>query len=123
MPGLRVLALAGFVAIFPSWCLAETKLLMAEEPGCYWCARWNKEIAHIYPKTAEGRAAPLERFDFRSETPPAELTGKVRFTPTFILVEDGREVARMEGYPGHDFFWGLLSRMLHDAGISLDETG
>lgn len=37
---------------------------------------------------------------------------KVVFTPTFILVEDGNERARLEGYPGEDFFWPLLSRLL-----------
>ena len=43
----------------PMASLAETYLLMAEEQGCYWCARWDDEIAHIYPKTDEGKTAPL----------------------------------------------------------------
>ena len=34
-----------------------------------WCARWNEEIAHIYPKTKEGQAAPLRRYDVHGETP------------------------------------------------------
>jgi thioredoxin-related protein len=123
MPGFRVFALATALAIAPQWSAAETKLLMAEEQGCYWCAKWNEEIAHIYPKTAEGRAAPLERYDLHAETPQADLKQKVRFTPTFILVDDGREVGRLEGYPGQDFFWGLLNQILQDAGIRLDETG
>jgi hypothetical protein len=38
----------------------------------------------------------------------------VVFTPTFVLVEDGQELARIEGYPGEDFFWGLLARMLEE---------
>jgi hypothetical protein len=39
-----------------------------------------------------------------------------RFTPTFVLVADGREVGRITGYPGEDFFWGLLQRLIeaHD---------
>ncbi len=45
---------------------------------------------------------------------PADLTfaRKVVYTPTFILIENGTEVARIEGYPGEDFFWGLLGMML-----------
>jgi hypothetical protein len=31
-----------------------------------------------------------------------------------VLVKDGVEVARLEGYPGEDFFWGLLGRMLSE---------
>lgn len=102
---------------------AETYLLMAEEHGCAWCARWNEEISHIYPKTAEGRTAPLVRYDLHGETPDVEFVRRVHFTPTFILVEDGREVGRIEGYPGEDFFWGLLGMMFEQARIPLDQTG
>lgn len=103
---------------------AETFLFMAEESGCFWCARWNAEIAHIYPNTAEGRAAPLRRFDLHGEPPEGvAFDGRVRFSPTFILVYDGREVGRIEGYPGEDFFWGLLQQMLLDSQISMEKTG
>lgn len=107
----------------PLTAAAETYLLMAEEKGCFWCARWNEEIAHIYPKTTEGRTAPLRRYDLHADTPEVELTGKVRFTPTFLLIEDGIEVGRIEGYPGEDFFWGLLTMMFEKANISLEQTG
>jgi len=84
---------------------AEMSLWMAEEHGCMWCERWNTEISHIYPKTEEGQAAPLNRFDVH-DTPPAEITflRRVHFTPTFVLVHNGIEVGRIEGYPGEDFF-------------------
>ncbi|WP_050927664.1 hypothetical protein [Aestuariivita boseongensis] len=100
---------------------ADTYLLMAEEPGCYWCAKWNSEISHIYAKTDEGRAAPLKRYDLRVDTPDVDFTSKVRFTPTFILVQNGAEVGRIEGYPGEEFFWGLLKMMLDDASIVAPE--
>ena len=32
-----------------------------------------------------------------------------RFTPVFVLVEEGREIGRIRGYPGDTFFWGLLA--------------
>lgn len=120
-PGAVVLTLALAVA---SLARADPVLLMAEEPGCVWCARWNAEIAEIYPKTAEGRAAPLQRFDIR-EGPPAgvSLDRDVHFTPTFILVRDGREAGRIEGYPGEEFFWGLLGQLLDRARIDLDRSG
>lgn len=110
---------AGFLPVVAA---ADPFLLMAEEDGCYWCARWHEEIAHIYPKTAEGRAAPLQRYNLHSETPDVVFTKKVHFTPTFILVDDGQELGRIEGYPGEDFFWGLLSMLLKDANIPLDEA-
>jgi hypothetical protein len=45
------LALSLALALLALPTLAETRLIMAEEEGCVWCARWNEEIAPIYPKT------------------------------------------------------------------------
>ncbi len=89
------------------------QLVMLEQAGCIWCQRWNKEIAPAYPNTLEGKRAPLRRVDIDLEW-PADLAGikSERFTPTFILVEGGIEIARMRGYPGDDFFWFLLDEML-----------
>ncbi|MGJ8622136.1 MAG: hypothetical protein ACSHW1_05110 [Yoonia sp.] len=97
---------------------AETTLVMAEEPGCIWCARWNAEIAPIYPKTPEGQAAPLRRVNI-SEPIPEDIAfaRRVNFTPTFVLLVDGVERSRIEGYPAGDFFWGLLGQMLEKEGI------
>jgi cytochrome c551/c552 len=97
---------------------AEARLVMAEAEGCIWCEKWNAQIGPIYPKTAEGQVAPLMMINARAEMPEG-LTPKrpIVYTPTFILTVDGQEVERIEGYPGEDFFWGLLGMMLDQAGI------
>lgn len=89
------------------------ELIMLERPGCAWCARWNREIAPVYPRTAEGRRAPLRRVDV-TQPWPDDLGGidSDYYTPTFIVVENGVEVARLRGYPGDNFFWPLLGEML-----------
>ena len=119
----RLAVLFCFVAtLLPLPAAADTYLLMAEEKGCMWCERWNNEIAHIYPKTAEGKAAPLARYDLHNESPDVRFERRVHFTPTFILIRDGAEVGRIEGYPGEDFFWGLLGMMLERAEIPVEDT-
>lgn len=118
---LKIVILA-LALLAPAPALAERFLYMAEEDGCFWCAKWNTEIAHIYPKTIEGRTAPLKRFDVHDTPPDVTFAKRVHFTPTFILVEDGQEKARLEGYPGEDFFWGLLTMMFAQAGIDLEEA-
>ena len=117
----RILGIA-LLALLPLQAQADPVLFMAEEDGCFWCAKWDEEIAHIYPLTDEGRTAPLQRYDLHSETPEVEFARRVHFTPTFILVEDGVEVGRIEGYPGEDFFWGLLTMMFQNAGIPVDKA-
>jgi len=89
------------------------ELLMFEERGCPWCARWHAEIGPAYPNTDEGRRAPLRRLDIHAPRPEGIALGPpLRLTPTFVLVERGREVGRITGYPGQDFFWGLLGELL-----------
>ena len=35
-----------------------------------------------------------------------------RFTPVFVLIENGAEFGRIRGYPGETFFWGLLASLI-----------
>lgn len=102
---------------FASAALAETELLMVEQPGCIYCARWDAEVGPEYPITEEGRAAPLRKVDLRAPLPDGvRLNSPPVFTPTFILLVDGVEQGRIEGYPGEDFFWPLLNGLLREAG-------
>jgi len=91
------------------------QLVMVEQDGCIYCARWNKEISDIYPKTPEGKFAPLRRMDLRAE-PPKDITfkGPLAITPTFVLVENGVEQARIEGYGGDEMFWAMLTVTLQN---------
>lgn len=101
------------IFLAPGQFAAAAQLVMFEQAGCEWCEVWNEQVSEIYPKTSEGQRAPLRRVDLHAER-PADLRDikAVRFTPTFVLVEDGREVGRIQGYPGEDFFWGLLSELI-----------
>ncbi|WP_233270452.1 thioredoxin domain-containing protein [Chachezhania sediminis] len=106
--------------VVPAFAPAQAaELVMVETQGCSWCARWTEEIGPIFPKTEESRRAPLRRVDIAS-LPGGDiaLTRRVVYTPTFLLVEDGRELGRIEGYPGEDFFWGFLDRLLDDHDIA-----
>ncbi|SEA71749.1 hypothetical protein [Rubrimonas cliftonensis] len=95
----------------------KLRLLMVEQPGCEWCAAWDAAVGPAYPLTEEGRAAPLERVDILAVRGLAlDLDRPARYTPTFILLRGDAELGRIEGYPGEDFFWGLLGRMLEEAG-------
>ena len=96
--------------------MAELQLLMFEQPGCIYCARWNEEVGPEYSLTDEGKAAPLLRLQLRDPMPEGlTIIRQPVFTPTFVLVKDGVETGRLEGYPGEDFFWPLLDEMLKAA--------
>ncbi len=89
------------------------ELVMFEQAGCEWCEAFDRDIAPIYGKTDEGRRAPLRRVDITRKL-PADLAfiDVERLTPLFVLVDRGREIGRIRGYPGEDHFWGLLGALI-----------
>jgi len=89
------------------------ELLMLEQAGCAWCRKWEAEIGPVYDKTEQARVAPIRKVDINAPWPDdlADIR-KERFTPTFVLIDGGIEVARMRGYTGDEFFWFLLDEML-----------
>lgn len=100
-------------ALAASPAAADLRLHMFEQPGCIWCEAWDREVGPIYPRTEEGRAAPLARHPLHGPLPEGlRLARPAGFTPTFVLAEDGTEVGRIEGYPGESFFWALLGGLI-----------
>ncbi|MFT6302712.1 MAG: thioredoxin-related protein [Granulosicoccus sp.] len=106
-------SILALIFLFGATAAQSAELLMVEEPGCVYCARFNREIGPAYPKTEEGKLAPLRRLQI-ADPWPEELEGvrKASVTPTFILVDNGMEIDRLVGYPGDEHFWFLLSQML-----------
>lgn len=94
------------------------ELIMFESETCTWCQKWIEEIGPIYPKTSEGKCAPLRTVDL-GDSRDGGLTeiGPVVFTPTFVVAENGQEIGRLVGYAGEDFFWYLLSEQLDKAQV------
>lgn len=111
------LTLAFTIFGLPLW---AASLVMVEQAGCHWCEKWNAEIAHIYPKTQEGKRAPLRHVDLRDLPDNIVFSSRPVFTPTFVLVQDGQELGRIEGYAGDEFFWFLLGRLLDEHSIDTD---
>lgn len=100
---------------------AQLELLMFEQPGCIYCAQWNEDVGPEYPLTEEGLAAPLRRLQLHDPLPEGvTLSSLPIFTPTFVLVLDGVETGRIEGYPGEDFFWPLLADLIAKSGVAKD---
>ena len=104
--------------ILTAWLLAgsanaDTRLLMVESEYCHICKQWHREVGDAYPITDVGLVAPLLRHDIYDDLPlSVVLNSPAVYTPTFILLDDGHEVSRIEGYPGEHFFWGLVEMML-----------
>ena len=99
---------------FLSGNLMAAELIMVEQQGCYYCLEWKDQLGHIYPKTPEGKFAPLKTIDITEVDKIKGLQSDVIFTPTFVLMENDKELGRLEGYSSEDFFWELLEVILKE---------
>ncbi|MEL7173113.1 MAG: thioredoxin family protein [Pseudomonadota bacterium] len=117
---LAILAISALVV--PAAAAAgEYRLLMLDQEACEWCEQWEEDIGGAYHLTPEGKIAPLTRASIHEPLPDGiALDRRAGFTPTFVLLEKGAEVGRLEGYAGADFFYPMLGRLLRDAGAPVE---
>ncbi|MDS9467152.1 SoxS protein [Paracoccus sp. MBLB3053] len=94
----------------------QLRLLMVRRKGCTYCAQWDREIAPIYADHPEGRLAPLIMVDVDGPYPDGLALARMPWlTPGFILLRDGQEIGRYEGYPGADRFFPMLRGLINEA--------
>jgi len=107
---LKRIVLAVALAVFGTVAAARAdQLVMFQQDGCPYCAAWDQNVGRIYAKTDEAKVLPLRRVDIGAPRPrDLRAIRGVVFTPTFVVMHCGREVARITGYISDDQFWGLL---------------
>jgi hypothetical protein len=108
---LCVLA-APCVMMFLACAADAAELVMYRRDGCPWCAKWDREVGPIYPKTEFSSRAPLRMINLDHDQDLPISYGPILYTPTFVLVAGSREIGRIEGYPGDEFFWVRLASLL-----------
>lgn len=125
----RLLSLVCLSVALALSCLAAitsargAELIMFEQAGCPYCEAFDREIAPIYPRTPIGRLAPLRRVDIYRPVPNDLTFLRVeRVTPVFVLIDRGREIGRIRGYPGEANFWGLIEDLLREIVPPADTT-
>ena len=99
----------GAVMVWPSAADAA-ELFMFRRDGCSWCAKWDREIGPIYPKTEFNSRAPLRHVNLDRDPDPPIVHAPIRYTPTFVLVEDGKEVGPDRRLSGRRFFLGAAGK-------------
>lgn len=100
------------VSLLGSAAVQAAELVMFEQAGCIYCQRWDRDVGALYGRTDEAKALPLRRVDIQNQkTSGVALASPVRYTPTFVVVDNGREIGRITGYSNDDAFWGQLDAL------------
>lgn len=116
---MKRLAAALLIAfgLMPTGAALAAELVYVEHDGCYYCYRFNHQMAQAYAASATGKKVPLRPVELLSRW-PEDLKGIDRppYTPVFILVEKGRELGRFNGYSNPAQFNRDLRKLLEKQG-------
>lgn len=114
MQRFTVLILTFFVSAFVAVQAAQAaELVYFNSTACSVCEQWDEEVGVLYHKTDEAQRLPLRPQDIHDDK-PADLAfvKGVAFTPTFVMIEDGKEVGRIVGYISDYFFWQQVAGLI-----------
>lgn len=105
-----MLRLAGVLAFLcalaqPIAARADMRLYVYEIEGCEACAQFHAEALQDYWASQASRSLPLTIVDLNAlGTARQPLRSPIRTVPTFVVMRDGIEMARLTGYPGKAAF-------------------
>ncbi|MFC3166846.1 SoxS protein [Paracoccus fontiphilus] len=112
----RLLAALALVLTALPLAAEPLRLLMVEKKDCIYCAAWDRAIGPGYAASDAGQAAPLTRVDIHGPYPDGLALARRPFvTPTFILLDGGFEVGRLEGHMTAAQFYPALNALLDQA--------
>jgi len=99
---------------FPVYAL---ELLMAHNPGCGICQKFIKEVAVDYNDSEIAKKLPLviisvyDQPEWFKEAYAENRIKPIRGTPTFIVWNGRKELARVVGYYDKDRFYSRLTEL------------
>ena len=89
---------------------ADSRLIMVTSDYCPSCQAWELDVGKVYDKSPYATTLPLTRVEIGSKMPGgATLQKPVVGTPTFLIIHNGQEIDRQNGYIGAEMFWWWLS--------------
>jgi len=85
-----------------------TELVMFDSKSCHVCKQFHREAAPQYNASKGARIFPLRMIDIDDGKVDIILERPVTMTPTFVFVHEGREIARIVGFPGTKYFYQMV---------------
>ena len=100
---------------------SAAELFMIHNPFCPYCQAFMNDVAPEYNETKHGLPLIIidVTIDKNAEWLEREIRAgniyNVRGTPTFIIYDDGKEIGRVEGYGGKEWFYEKLDEAVKES--------
>lgn len=108
---ISTISLIMIISIFQA---QAAELLMFEHKGCIACKRFKAEVLQDYINSELGKKLPIRSIvqGSKDALKGLKLSGSpFYYSPTFVIVQDGKEIARIRGYLGKDRFWQVINNV------------
>lgn len=90
------------------------ELLMFEHVGCVVCKKFKAEMLPKYLNSKYAKEMPIRSIVAGDDAAYAGIELKsypFYYSPTFVLVEDNKELVRIRGFAGEDLFWQQIANI------------
>ena len=106
------------------------ELIMFSMASCAYCQKFLKEVAPTYAEQEFAKLLPLRIISMDRKTAPkwfdkaynARKIDGIAGTPTFVVFDDGEEVARLIGYLGKKNFYDDMTKFVESNRVQLERT-
>lgn len=99
---------------------ANLQLVVMEAPGCIYCSLFRRDVLPSYQASQRAKDIPVRFVDVNDiATAKLDLDASVDIVPTFVLVQNNKEVGRIPGYVGPETFFhsiNFLMTKVHSSG-------
>ena len=93
---------------------SSAELLVFETKQCLYCFIFRRDVVPDYMQSMRAKTVPMRFIDIHeTDVNRLRLSRPLTMLPTVVLMKNGREVDRINGYMGPEPFFHMVSRMLH----------
>jgi thioredoxin-related protein len=90
-----------------------TEIVVFERVGCTYCQIFRRDILPQYNSSPTAANAPIRFVDIdQVDLNALPLQSRLTVLPTAVLMHNGRELERIEGYTGPEIFFQIINRLL-----------
>ncbi len=92
---------------------SRLQLVVMEAPGCIYCGLFRRDVLPSYQASARAKDVPVRFLDINDlEKANLELDSSVQIVPTFVLIQNNKEVGRIPGYVGPETFFHSINYLM-----------
>ncbi len=95
---------------------SNLELIVMEAPGCTYCELFRRDVLPSYQASERAKDMPIRFLDINDAIPEAlGLDSDIDIVPTFVVIKNHKEVGRIPGYMGPEYFFHSINHLVSTA--------